>query len=93
VQAQYDIAVRFHSLSYNLKSQSYSPTVMLDFSIQLEMPFITKGSAKCFLVVSPEKDFLTNNNFEKPAVLELGPGRGEGLGAPVYSQTRSVLMC
>lgn len=48
VQAQYDISVRFHSLSYNLKSRGYSPTVLLDFSIQLEMPFITKGSAKSF---------------------------------------------
>lgn len=50
-----------------------------DFSIQLEMPFIIKALQSTLIVISSERNFLTNNNFEKPAVLKLGPGRGEAL--------------
>lgn len=55
-------------------------TVPLDFSIQLEMPFITKGSTKYFDCYELWEGLLTNNNnFEKPAILKLEPGREEVL--------------
>lgn len=81
MQAQHDIAVGSHSLSYNLKSWGYSPTVLYHgiFLFSWKCLSSLKALQSTLIVTSSERDFLTNNNFEKPAVLKLGPGRGEVL--------------
>lgn len=65
MQAQYDIPVRFHSLSYNLKSGGYSPTALWIFVFSLKCLSSLKALQSALMVIISEKDFLTNNNFEK----------------------------
>lgn len=81
MQAQYDIAIGSHSLSYNLKSWGYSPTVLYHWIFLFSWKCLSslKAPQSTLIVISSEKDFLANNNFEKPTILKLGPGRGEVL--------------
>lgn len=81
MQAQYDIAVGSHSLSYNLKSWGYSPTVLYQWIFLFSWKCLSslKALQSTLIVISSEKDFFTINNFGKTAVLKLGPGRGEVL--------------
>lgn len=80
MQAQFDV-VGSHSLSYNLKSWGYSPTVLYHWIFLFSWKCLSslKALQSTLIVTSSEKDFLTINNFEKSAVLKLGPGRGEVL--------------
>lgn len=85
MQAQYDISVKFHSLSYNLKSRGYSPTVLYCWIFLFSWKCLSslKALQSALIVISSEKDFLTNNNFEKPTSLKAGARQRRGFGAPV----------